>query len=79
MSWTTDTQHTSFEFAVRHMVISTVKGRFGSSPSRPTSTRATSPARPARPSSRRAVSTRASRADTHLKSADFFDAEKYPR
>ena len=28
MTWTTDPQHTNFEFAVRHMVVSTVRGHF---------------------------------------------------
>jgi len=79
MSWTTDTQHTSFEFAVRHMVISTVKGRFGeftieADIDESDLTRTTGKAVVKTGS----VDTREPQRDTHLKSADFFDAEKYP-
>jgi len=79
MSWTTDPQHTSFEFAVRHMVISTVKGRFGeftieADIDESDLTRSTGKAVVKTGS----VDTREPQRDTHLKSADFFDAEKYP-
>ena len=79
MSWTTDPQHTSFEFAVRHMVISTVKGRFGeftieADIDESDLTRTTGKAVVKTGS----VDTREPQRDTHLKSPDFFDAEKYP-
>jgi polyisoprenoid-binding protein YceI len=79
MSWTTDPQHTSFEFAVRHMVISTVKGRFDefaieADIDETDLTRTTGKA-VVRTGS---VDTREAQRDTHLKSPDFFDAETYP-
>ena len=79
MTWTTDPQHTNFEFAVRHMVVSTVRGHFDEftiaadideadlTLSTGTVTVKTG-----------SVSTREAQRDTHLSSPDFFDAEKYP-
>ncbi|MGZ4200333.1 MAG: YceI family protein [Thermoleophilia bacterium] len=79
MAWTTDPQHTDFEFAVRHMVVSTVRGRFDEfaidadideddlTRSAGTVTVKTG-----------SVNTREAQRDAHLSSPDFFDAEKYP-
>ncbi len=78
-TWTIDTAHTSAEFAVRHMMISTVKGRFADvqgtltldetslAKSQVDVTIATA-----------SVDTRSEQRDGHLKSADFFDVEKFP-
>ena len=80
MAWNLDPAHSSVEFAVRHMVVSTVKGRFGEfavdaqidaadiSKSRGTVTVQTA-----------SVDTREPQRDTHLRSADFFDVEKHPQ
>ena len=79
MAWTTDPQHTDFAFAVRHMVVSTVRGRFDDvaidadiddddlTRSAGTVTVKTG-----------SVNTREAQRDAHLSSPDFFDAEKYP-
>jgi polyisoprenoid-binding protein YceI len=79
MSWTTDTAHSSLEFAVRHMVVSTVRGRFTDFTvaaqvdaddvvkSRGTVTVKTA-----------SIDTREPQRDEHLRSADFLDVEKYP-
>jgi polyisoprenoid-binding protein YceI len=79
MAWSTDPQHTGFEFAVRHMVVSTVKGRFDeftvaadideNELTRSTGTVTVKTA---------SVNTREEARDNHLRSADFFDAETYP-
>jgi polyisoprenoid-binding protein YceI len=79
MAWTTDQQHTSIEFAARHMVVSTVRGRFNDfsvdadidvddlPASRGTVTVKTA-----------SVDTREEQRDAHLRSPDFFDAQRYP-
>ena len=77
--WQVDTAHTEVEFSVRHLMISNVKGRFSDVKGAlvyddaagklvslnvdiPTAT----------------VDTRVAQRDAHLRSADFFDAEKHP-
>ena len=79
MSWNTDPQHSSFEFAIRHMVISTVHGRFDEfaieadiDETDLTHSTATVAVKTG------SVNTREAQRDTHLRSADFFDAETYP-
>ncbi len=78
-TWTLDPAHSLAEFAVKHLMISTVKGRFGDM----TGTLHLDPARPT--DSRvevdldvSSVTTSDEKRDTHLKSADFFDVGKYP-
>jgi polyisoprenoid-binding protein YceI len=78
-TWTIDPAHTSVEFAVRHMMISTVKGRFADVQGTLTfdeadPTRSTVDVTIATAS----VDTRSEQRDGHLKSADFFDVEKFP-
>jgi polyisoprenoid-binding protein YceI len=74
-----DTAHTHAQFKVRHLMISNVRGEF----TKVTGTIALDDANPA--ASRinvtidvASVSTRDPQRDAHLKSADFFDAEKFP-
>ena len=79
MAWTTDGTHANLEFAVRHMVVSTVRGHFDDftidadideddlSRSRGTVTVRTG-----------SVNTRETQRDGHLASPDFFDAQTYP-
>lgn len=77
--WRIDPAHTSVEFAVKHMMITTVKGRFGSVegylyidehhpmvPELEVTMDAAS------------IDTREGKRDEHLKSADFFDVANYP-
>ena len=78
-TWTIDPAHTNVEFAVRHLMISTVKGRFGD-------VKGTVHLDLANPAAARvdvtiaanSIDTRNGDRDTHLRSADFFDVEKYP-
>ncbi len=77
--WQVDTAHADVEFAVRHLMISTVKGRFagvtGSAsydPERPSSVKLSVTIPVA------TVDTRVEQRDQHLRSADFFDAANYP-
>lgn len=79
-TWTLDPAHTGVEFAVRHMMISSVKGHFtdvsgtvrlaGDDPTRGLVEVDVGIA---------SVDTREPARDTHLRSADFFDAERFPR
>lgn len=79
-TWKIDAGHTHAEFAVRHLMISTVKGRFGDVQGVIEIDE--------RDLSRSAVDvvigvatldTREPQRDAHLRSADFFDAETFPQ
>ena len=78
-AWTVDPAHTLVEFAAKHMMFTTVKGRF-------TGVQGTIEIDPAdlSLSSVRAeidassISTGDAQRDGHLRSADFFDVEQYP-
>jgi len=79
MTWQVDPSHTQVEFAVRHLMISTVRGRFSDvqgSIRVPDGDfgRADIEARIGVQS----IDTREPQRDAHLKSADFFDAERFP-
>ena len=78
-TWTLDPAHTSVQFSVRHLMVSTVRGAFG----KVTGTvqvdekdltrskiQATIDAA--------SIDTRIEKRDTHLKSPDFLDVAKYP-
>ena len=78
-TWAIDPAHSNVEFAVKHLMISTVKGRFGDvkgtvrlDESNPADTRIDIEIGTA------SVDTRAEQRDTHLRSPDFFDVERYP-
>jgi polyisoprenoid-binding protein YceI len=78
-TWRVDSSHSLAEFAVRHLMISTVKGRF-------TEVNGTLTGDDTDPENAsieitipvEGVDTREPRRDAHLRSADFFDAERYP-
>jgi polyisoprenoid-binding protein YceI len=74
-----DPAHTSAQFKVRHMMIANVKGEFD----KVSGTVNFDPANPIASTIEASVdvtsvSTRDEQRDTHLKSPDFFDVEKYP-
>jgi len=79
-AWKIDTTHTHAEFAVRHLMISTVKGRFADvqgvvhideSDFTKSDVQVTIGVA--------SIDTREAQRDAHLKSADFFDVEKFPK
>ena len=78
-TWQLDPAHTSVEFAVKHLMISTVKGRFGD-------VSGTLKGKLEDPTNASAevdivvesIDTRQAQRDAHLRSADFFDAIKWP-
>lgn len=78
-TWKIDSAHSASQFAVKHMVISTVRGQFGKTAGSVqfdgqdyTTVVAEATIDVA------SVDTREEGRDKHLRSADFFDAEKFP-
>src|SRR5580693_2293786 len=79
MRWNIDASHSTAEFSVRHLMITNVKGRF----SKLTGSADFDPAHPDGGSfeatiDTASVDTRDEKRDAHLRSADFFDVEKFP-
>jgi polyisoprenoid-binding protein YceI len=78
-TWAIDPVHSSVEFSVRHLMITTVKGRF-------TDVQGTVVLDDANPAAAAAditvnvasIDTREAQRDAHLRSADFFDVETHP-
>lgn len=77
-TWTTDPVHSTVEFAVRHMMVSKVRGRFrtftatvvtGENPLDSSVTAEIDLA---------SIDTGAEQRDNHIRSADFFEVETYP-
>ncbi len=79
MKWNLDTTHSAAEFAVKHLMISTVKGRFNTFTGTG-ETNADGTIKSAELSIDAAsINTNVEARDNHLKSADFFDVEKFPK
>src|SRR6188474_715381 len=79
-TWSIDPAHSHVEFAVKHLMISTVKGRFGivqgtirTDDGDPTAAQVDVQI------DADSIDTRQEQRDAHLKSADFFDVEKFPK
>jgi len=77
--WRVDPAHTNAEFAVKHMMITTVRGRFmgvdgtvTQDDANPANSRIEVSIKTA------SIDTRVPERDAHLRSADFLDAEKFP-
>jgi polyisoprenoid-binding protein YceI len=79
MKWNLDTTHSAAEFAVRHLMISTVKGRFskiaGSGETNPDGSLKTVEMTLDVAS----IDTNEASRDAHLRSADFFDVATHPK
>lgn len=79
MAWKIDPSHTLLEFSAKHMMITTVRGRFTEfdgvivvDADNPANSYAEGTVQTA------SVDTRESNRDAHLRSADFFDVEQFP-
>ena len=78
MQWNVDPSHSSIEFAVRHMGLSTVRGRFTKFDADIDADENGMPSKVDVRIDVASVSTGEKDRDGHLRSADFFDAETYP-
>ena len=79
-TWEIDASHSNVGFSVRHMMVSNVRGSFGTftarvdgSPADPSTAKISATIEVA------SVDTREPKRDEHLRAADFFDAAKFPR
>jgi len=78
--WTLDPTHTTVEFGVRHLMISTVRGRFGTVDGT-VSVPGTDPVKAQIDVTIDAgsINTGVGQRDDHLRSPDFFDVARFPR
>ncbi|HEU0302582.1 MAG TPA: YceI family protein [Longimicrobium sp.] len=79
-TWQIDPAHTTVEFSLKHLMISTVRGHFGAV----SGTIVLDEAHPALSSATAeidvtSIDTRQEQRDAHLRSPDFFDVEVFPR
>lgn len=79
-TWNIDPAHTTVEFSVKHLMISTVRGHFGAvsgtivlDEANPSASSATAEVDVT------SIDTRQEQRDAHLRSADFFDVEVFPK
>jgi polyisoprenoid-binding protein YceI len=79
-TWTIDATHAEVGFAVRHLMISTVRGRFGAIEGTVTLDEANvANSKVDVTIDVTSIDTRQEMRDNHLRSADFFDVEKHPK
>ena len=78
-AWTVDAAHSEVGFAVKHLMISTVRGRFGAVSGTVAFAEGDYAGATADVTIDAAsIDTREEKRDAHLRSADFFDVEKFP-
>ncbi len=78
-TWTNDTQHSRLGFVVKHLMISEISGRFADFKAVVTTTKSDySDAKVTLTANVASINTEVEARDNHLRTADFFDAEKFP-
>jgi polyisoprenoid-binding protein YceI len=78
-TWTNDPQHSRLGFTVKHLLISEIDGRFSDFSATVTTSKADySDAKITLKAKVASINTDVDARDAHLKTADFFDADKYP-
>jgi polyisoprenoid-binding protein YceI len=78
-AWAIDSSHTQAGFAVKHMMVSTVRGSFGKTEGTITyDGKDVSSIKAEATIDTTTITTNNEKRDTHLKSADFFDVAKFP-
>lgn len=78
-TWTIDKAHSTVGFAVKHMMVSTVRGTFGAFSGTVVATGDDPTAAKVEVTIEAAsIDTREANRDNHLRGADFFDVAKYP-
>ena len=77
-TWNIDPSHSSINFSVRHLVIAKVRGRFGSFSGTITLDDDLAHSKVDVKIDAASLDTREEKRDAHLRSADFFDVEKFP-
>ena len=78
-TWKIDPSHTSVEFSARHMMITTVKGRFADFEGTVVESEASPEGATVEVTMKAAsIDTRTEQRDAHLRSADFLDADAFP-
>jgi polyisoprenoid-binding protein YceI len=77
-TWIVDPAHSSVEFAVKHMGIATVRGRFTEFEGTLEVSSRLADSKAHGKVTAGSITTNDEQRDAHLRSADFFDAERYP-
>src|SRR5581483_10185853 len=77
-TWTVDPVHSSIEFRVKHMMISTVRGRFGEFEGTIEAAADYHQSKVRGTIKSASIDTNEPSRDDHLRSADFFDVEHHP-
>lgn len=77
--WNTDPTHSAIEFTARHLVVTKVRGSFSKFSISTEIAEDITSSKVSAEIEVSSVSTGEEQRDTHLRSADFFDAEKFPK
>jgi polyisoprenoid-binding protein YceI len=78
-TWTLDPTHSSIEFSAKHLMITTVKGRFGEVEGKLSANEQSLGSSSVEVTIKAAsIDTRTEQRDQHLRSADFLDVENFP-